>query len=119
MLLILLALARIYHVVAVANLKASASTHVEVAGKVSLVKKEDDGDWHIRIADARGRFIVAEIIPTLQPFAADTGTILPFGPPPKVGDCVRVRGIRRIDDWPHHGWAEVHPVEELAVVPCR
>ena len=107
MILLLLALVRIYHVVAIADLRTTRSTHVEVTGKVTLVKREDDGDVHIRISDTQRRFVVAEIIP-----------LLPLTPP-KVRECVRVRGIQRIDNWPSHSWAEINPVEVLDVIPCR
>lgn len=102
---------RPYHVETVASMARSTHTHVEVTGKVTLVRKEADGDWHLRISDGL-RFIVAEIIPTLQP--------LPFTMAlPTVGACVRVRGIRRVDNEAGHGWLEIHPVEELEIVPCR
>jgi hypothetical protein len=77
-------------------------THVQVTGKVTLVKKEADGDLHIRISDGSS-FIVAECIP-LIPCAR-----------PKVGQTITVRGISRYDA--EHGWWEVHPVEELKVGP--
>jgi hypothetical protein len=101
-LLILLALAfsRPYHMETVASLGHSMHTHVQVAGYVSMVRREADGDWHIRVSDEKGRFIVAEIIPAM-PMA-----------PPKVGQGVVVFGIRREDNERGHGWAEVHPVEK-------
>lgn len=81
-------------------------THVETSGLVTLVKKEADGDTHIRLSDC-DRFeacdgvpwIVAECIPELPCKA------------PKVGETITVRGISRFDG--QHGWAEVHPVEQL------
>lgn len=79
-------------------------THVEVTGRVTLSKREGDGDWHMRLEDAKG-FITAECIPEIP------------CPHPKVGQCVRVRGLSRFDD--EHKWYEVHPVEKLEVVPCR
>ncbi len=110
-------LARPYHPETIASLATSRHTHVELVGRVTLVKREADGDWHLRLSDGV-RFIVAEIIPTLQPFDSRSGTILPFGPPPPLGSCVRVRGIRRFDNETGHGWYEVHPIEFLEVVPC-
>lgn len=113
--------ARPYHVETVASLATSRHTHVEVTGKVTLRKREADGDWHIRISDGR-RFVVAEIIPTLS--KKDPATEYVGGDEamgfqlPKIGDCVRVRGIRRIDNEAGHGWSELHPVEQLAIVPC-
>ncbi len=110
---------RPYHIVAVKDLATSRHTHVEVVGTVTLVKKEAVGDWHIRISDGT-HFIVAEIIPTLA--FTDIRRIYVGGrgasgfQVPSVGDRVRVRGIRLIDNEAGHGWAEVHPVEELMVV---
>jgi hypothetical protein len=100
-----LALARPYHRETVASLRASTHTHVQVAGTVTLVKREADGDWHIRVSDDAGRFIVAEIIPAL-----------PMTPPTK-GQRVVVFGIRREDNERGHGWMEVHPVERWTPAP--
>ncbi len=112
-LLLLLALGegRLAHRETIASLVTSRHTHVEVEGHVTVVRHEADGDWHVRLSDGH-RFIVAEIIPTLVP---------PEGPilPPKPGDCVRIRGIRRVDTEAGHGWIEVHPVEFLEVIPCN
>jgi hypothetical protein len=110
-LLLALALSRPYHVETVASLAASKHTHVEVSGTVTLVRKEADGDLHIRISDGK-IFVVAEIIPTLKPSAAF--------PVPTVGQCVRVRGIHRREWEPGHGggWEEIHPVEALVLIPC-
>ena len=88
-------------------------THVEVEGWVTYKAREEDGDWHLRICDDAGvkdmdrkRCVVAEIIPAL-----------PLKPP-NVGDHVRVQGIYRFDaERPNHGWAEVHPVLHLEVLP--
>jgi|SRR5882724_8302800 len=71
-------------------------THVEVAGKVTLVRHESDGDIHIKIVGVHG-FIVAECIPALPCRV------------PTVGEHLTVRGIAR-QDLEHH-WYEVHPVE--------
>ena len=106
--ILLLALSRPYHVGTVASLATSRHTHVQVEGRVTLVRHEPDGDWHIRISDGQ-RFIIAEIIPTFVHLLM----------PPRVGQCVRVRGIRRFDNEARHGWAECHPVEFLEVIPCH
>ena len=110
---------RPYHRETVASLAACRHTHVVVSGKVTLVRHEADGDWHIRVSDGL-RFIVAEIVPTLVPLGRlalqeDQLSI----EPPKVGQCVRVRGIRRFDNEVGHGWSEIHPVEQLEVIACR
>lgn len=87
---------RTYHPVSVCGLAATSWTHVAVTGKVALVKREGDGDIHIRLED-KGCAAVAEIIPSL-PLAA-----------PKLGQRITVRGISRVDG--RHKWSEVHPVE--------
>lgn len=106
-LLLALALSRIYYAVPIDALAKSSRTHVEITGTVTLVKSEPDGDVHFRVADAHGHFVVCEIIPTLRPAQ-------PFARP-KLGQAVKVRGIRRQDGW-HGGWPEVHPVEQWSVV---
>jgi len=111
LLLLGLGLARPYHFVAVAQLATSTHTHVEVTGTVTLIKHEPDGDLHVRVSEGTA-FIVAEIMPTLRP-ASGVPLVRPM-----IGQCVRVRGVRRYDNEGGHGWAEVHPVEQLAVVPC-
>lgn len=87
-------------------------THVQVEGWVAYVKKEDDGDMHIRLCDSasvkgtdRARCVVAECVPLLPCKA------------PGIGDKVRVKGIYRFDAESGHRWAEVHPVELLEVIP--
>lgn len=75
-------------------------THVSVTGKVTLVRRESDGDVHIKLSAPSGRFIVAECIP-----------LLPCPTLPKVGDTATVEGVSRFD--PEHGWYEVHPVERV------
>lgn len=77
-------------------------TRAEVTGRVELVKKEGDGDLHIRVGHGK-HFVVAECMPEI-PCAK-----------PKVGDTVRVRGIARFDG--EHKWYEIHPVEKLEVLP--
>ena len=103
---------RHYFPVAPSAMAANHHTHVEVAGRVTLSKREGDGDWHMRLIDETTRnwkeripFVVAECIPELPCLH------------PKVGQCVKVRGISRLDG--EHKWPEVHPVEKLEVMPCR
>lgn len=91
---------RTYHKVTVAKLPTTQWTHVEVCGLVTLVKKEADGDLHVRIDDG-GVFLVAETVP-YHPL-----------PAPRSGQRICVRGISR-EDKTHH-WYEVHPVESWAV----
>lgn len=88
--------ARVYHVVPLTELATTTFTHVEVCGLVTFVKREGDGDVHVRMDD-RGAFIVAEFV-SYRPLKV-----------PKVKRSICVRGISRIDK--AHGWPEVHPVE--------
>ncbi len=71
-------------------------THVQVTGRVKLVRREADGDTHIQLTGVRS-FIVAECVPEL-PCAL-----------PTVGQRITVYGISR-EDKEHH-WFECHPVE--------
>lgn len=108
--LVALALAdegRVYHRVLVQDIPKTEHTHVCTTGVVALVKKEADGDVHLRIEDGDGSnaFIVAEVIPTLLP--KNKGAIHI----PKKGSWVEVCGITREDK--KHGWSEIHPVERL------
>lgn len=104
--LLLLATTRVYHVTPIAGLARSVHTHVEVSGRVTYVRHEADGDWHVRVSEGPAS-IIAEIIPAIP---------LPV---PRRGQCVQLRGIRRIDrERGHRQQAEVHPVEWIAVVPC-
>lgn len=91
----LLLLAITFHPVTVKQLPTTRWTHVHVCGVVTLVKKEEDGDVHLRLTDGP-RFVVAEIIPAL-----------PL-PTPRRGQRICVDGISRDDK--AHGWSEVHPV---------
>lgn len=99
-LLALLFLSRPYWPVTIADMAAGKNhhTHVEVSGKVVLVRHEQDGDLHIRLTDG-SNFVVAECVPELPCKA------------PKLGDAVTVQGISRFDG--EHKWYEVHPVENL------
>jgi hypothetical protein len=98
-LLLFLFSVRPYHKVTIAQMATTAYTHVEVTGKVTLVRTEDDGDTHIRLTDGKN-FVVAECIPVLRCPRV-----------PKVGETITVRGISRFDK--EHGWYEIHPVETL------
>lgn len=91
---------RRYWPVTTATLATTSHTHVEVTGTVTLRRKEDDGDIHLRICNA-GLCIVAECIPELPTHCVGV----------RKGDTVTVRGISRYDR--KHGWGEVHPVLEL------
>jgi len=66
-------------------------THIKLSGVVEKVKKEADGDIHIKV----GR-IICEIIPEL-----------PLKPPVK-GQNATLWGISRYDA--EHKWWEIHPV---------
>lgn len=77
-------------------------THVEVTGRVTLVRHEDDGDTHIKLIGQRG-FVVLEIIPGL-----------PL-PAPRVGMHIRAFGITRYDQ--AHAWHELHPLEKWDSLP--
>lgn len=78
----------------------TAHTHISVTGRVGLVKRESDGDLHIKLVDPKTlRFIVAECIP-IRPCTK-----------PAVGSTITVQGISRFDG--EHKWWEVHPVEAI------
>lgn len=98
---------RPYHRVLVKDIPTTSWTHVCTTGLVTLVRKQADGDIHVRVenGDSAGAFIVAEIIPTLLPKAKDAIRV------PKKGEWVEVCGIVREDK--RHGWFELHPVERL------
>jgi hypothetical protein len=98
LLLLFLFADRPYHKVSIAGISKTLFTHVEVTGKVTLVKKEADGDVHIRLSDGQ-TFIVAECVPELP------------CKPPRKGATITVRGVSRFDK--EHGWWEVHPVEQI------
>ncbi len=68
-----------------------------VMGEVSVVRKEEDGDFHVKLVDG-DKFIVYEICPEYPII------------PPKVGQRVVVKGIVRYDPHGGHGWWEIHPV---------
>lgn len=118
--IILVQFSRLYHPISVLELAAEnpaswkrGATHVEVTGWLTYKKREEDGDWHLRICSEPGmpkmdasRCIVAECIPAMPCV------------PPKRGSHVRVRGITRYDaESPGHHWWEVHPVEFIETIP--
>lgn len=75
-------------------------THVEVRGYVVYVRRQEDGDVHIKMVtdlENRTRFIIAECIPRMPCLR------------PRAGEDIILRGITRKD--PEHGWWEIHPVE--------
>jgi hypothetical protein len=102
--------ALLWHVLTVADLAragpgARVQTHVEVAGWVTYVRREDDGDLHIRVCDSpqvevmdRKHCVVAECIPALPCEA------------PMIGHRYILRGISRYDSENGHKWREIHPV---------
>lgn len=95
---------RLYHHVTIPALAHTTWTHAEIRGLVTLVRDEPDGDVHIRVEDPRRRFAIVEIIPAITLTR------------PKVGDCVRARGIVRFDK--RHLWTELHPAESLEIFVC-
>lgn len=110
---------RIYHPITIAGMASenpvnwkNMRTHIQVQGFVTYLKREADGDIHIRVCDAVGikgmdhsHCIVAECIPKLPCEG------------PRIGEQIIIRGISRYDsESPGHHWWEVHPVEELRVL---
>lgn len=75
-----------------------------IIGTVTLVRHEADGDWHIKV-ESGGKFVVCEISRNMVP----AGTLKPLAPP-TVGDTIAIWGIVRPDNWPGHGWYEIHDV---------
>ena len=101
---------RPYKQVPLEDLSINSPTHVCVTGRVTLVRREADGDTHISLnpsikpkKNGANLFIVAEIIPRL-----------PVELIPKVGQVVNVCGIQRWDA--KHRFMEVHPVETITVL---
>jgi len=109
---------RTFHVVEIADFPTCHETHVETVGMVAYVAKEADGDLHVKLVARQSRtdggldanpedpFVVCEIIPELP---------VPLARRPKVGDTLKVRGIRRFDDEtaPGHDHWEIHPVVSM------
>lgn len=82
-------------------------THIAVTGTVAYVRREDDGDTHVRLLGSSGWFIVGECIPVIVPS--------PCAVPLHTGESITIRGISRQD--PEHLWYEVHPIESITVNP--
>jgi hypothetical protein len=110
---------RLYHPVplSVYAQHGSKHTHVEIAGFVTYVRSEADGDLHVRVCDSakvpgmdRQRCMVAEFIPTMPGSIAAAKSL-------SAGRHVRLRGISRFDAEGNHGWWEIHPVERLVALP--
>ena len=104
---------RPYHVVKLVDLALGKvrQTHVHVEGFVTYIKKEADGDLHIRVCDdpkvpdmQRARCVVCECVPELPCTK------------PSIGAHVAVEGISRFDKENGHRWNEVHVVEKLTVL---
>jgi hypothetical protein len=78
----------------------SSHSHIEVRGQVVYTRSEDDGDLHIKLANAwnlAGPYVICEC--TLKEPCAR----------PRVDADIIVRGLSRHD--PEHGWWEIHPVD--------
>lgn len=95
-----------YHPVEISEFstKGSRWTHVAVTGVVTSVRREKDGDVHIKVCDIATKknwCFVAEVIEEISATRAN------------VGEQVTVKGISRYDK--QHKWWEIHPVRELWV----
>lgn len=82
-------------------------THVRVKGFITYIKKEEDGDLHIRLCDSaavkimdRAHCIVLECTPSLP------------CKKPRLGDA-EGWGISRFDGENGHKWWEIHPLEGI------
>jgi len=100
---------RKYHRATIADIAAGKvhHTHLEVQGWVTYVRREDDGDLHIRICNSpkvktlnRARCLILECIPRMP------------CPAPDIGKKIAAHGIQRFDNEVNHLWYELHPVEE-------
>jgi hypothetical protein len=98
-LLLVQVLVRPYFNETIDHLPLTRHRHVQISGKVMLVRHEADGDIHIRIIDSHGpkHYVICEIVP-YHPL-----------PAPKIGQLITVKGLAGYD--PGHGWWEIHPVE--------
>lgn len=98
--------------------KSRIPTHVRITGAVASVRKEADGDYHVRLcAEPKGApCVVVEIIPSLsadrivtpKTRAARTKAVV------RKGDRLEVVGISRWDV--HHSWWEIHPATSIKVL---
>ena len=102
--LLLAAVVRLYHPVAVKDIPTTKWTHVCTVGTVAMVARERDGDIHIRLVDGEA-FVILETIPGL-----------PL-PRPKKGQRIEACGIVREDKG--HRWYELHPLERWALRPVK
>jgi hypothetical protein len=98
---------RLYPPIPIEKIEAGdyAGPRCLIFGKVTHVRKEDDGDIHFVVETGNHR-VVCEIVPDLLP---------PDGKlkAPKIGDDVWVWGIPRFDG--KHRWAEIHPVAGVKI----
>lgn len=100
--LLLLAVVRTYHQVAVKDIPTTTWTHVCTRGVVAWVARESDGDIHVRLTDGDA-FIVLETIPEW-----------PL-PRPRKGQRIDACGIVREDK--AHKWHELHPLTSWSLRP--
>lgn len=96
---------RTYHKIAIADAATTIHTHAQIEGVVDYVKREADGDYHFRVIDGKGAFVVCEIVPWRA-----VRTV-------KKGQRVRVFGITRFDK--KHNWPELHPVEDIQLIEAQ
>ena len=71
--------------------------HAVTLGTVTELKAADDGDFHIRLVDEIGRFIILEPIPQV-----------PLDSLPRKHQKILAWGITRWDG--QHSWGELHPL---------
>lgn len=71
--------------------------HAVTLGTVTEIKAADDGDFHIKLVDEIGRFIILEPIPQL-----------PLPSLPRLHQKILAWGITRWDG--QHEWGELHPL---------
>jgi hypothetical protein len=71
--------------------------HAVTVGTVTEIKGADDGDFHIKLVDEIGRFIILEPVPQAMPTSL-----------PRKGQRIFAWGITRWDG--QHGWGELHPM---------
>jgi hypothetical protein len=95
---------RLYHIVALKDVAVTSWTHVCTSGPVVYVRRQRDGDVHITLDDGTAK-VVLEIIPLLPVPASAVAK----------GHRVRACGIARLDR--RHGFAEIHPVEWIEILP--
>jgi hypothetical protein len=99
---------RYHHPIDIAQLATIGPTwtHVGTVGWVRSIRHEADGDTHLKICDGTNKWcFYAELVPYKK---IDVSKI-------RLGDQVIVKGISRYDR--QHKWWEIHPVENIEVVP--